>query len=88
MNKYLVLGVGAAIVGYILSYVAYHYIETRNAETDAHNKAAIGNVHMRTALVAALASFVACYVIDKNQDSGLIESGLQVQKMDIGQPCF
>ena len=90
MNKYLILGLGAAIAGYLLSYVAYHYIETRNADTDAHNKAAIGNIHMRTALVAGLAAFVACYLIDKNsENSGLSDlRGLQVQKMDTGSPCF
>jgi hypothetical protein len=92
MNKYLVLGIGAAIAGYLLSYVAYHYIETRNVDTDEHNKEAIGNVHFRTALVAGLAAFVAMFIIDRNNGNGgmgvVPEQGLRVQKMDTGQPCF
>ena len=34
MDLYLMLGIGAAIAGYLLSYIAYHYIETRDAEKD------------------------------------------------------
>ena len=78
------LGIGAAIAGYLLSYIAYHYIETRDAEKDDLTKDAIGNIHLRSALVAGLAAFVAMFFINKNKGG----SGVTVQKMDVGQPGF
>ena len=88
MDPYLMLGIGAAIAGYILSYIAYHYIETRDVEQDDMTKEAIGNIHLRSALVAGLAAFVAMFFINKNKGSNVMSSGVSVQKMDIGQPAF
>ena len=88
MDLYLMLGIGAAIAGYLLSYVAYHYIETRDVEKDDMMKDAIGNVHLRSALVAGLAAFVAMFFINKNKGSNAMSSGMSVQKMDVGQPGF
>jgi hypothetical protein len=85
MDMYLMLAIGAAIVGYILSYVAYHYIETRDSDKDDSIKEAIGNIHLRSALVAGLAAFVAMYFINRNNGGG---DGIRVQKMDVGQPGF
>ena len=82
---YLMLVVGAAVVGYILSYVAYHYIETRDSDKDDSIKEAIGNIHLRSGLIAGLAAFVAMYFINRNNGG---EGGVRVQKMDIGQPGF
>jgi len=79
------LAVGAAVVGYILSYVAYHYIETRDSDKDDSIKEAIGNIHLRSGLIAGLAAFVAMYFINRNNGG---EGGVRVQKMDIGQPGF
>ncbi len=87
MDLYMMLGIGAAIVGYILSYIAYHYIETRDSENDDITKEAIGNIHLRSALISGLAAFVALYFINKNNTSDGM-SGIRVQKMDIGQPGF
>ena len=70
------------MVGYLLSYIAYHYIETRDADTDAHNKAAIGNIH-ENCFCSWFTAFVACYLMDKNsENSGLSDQEVQVQKMD------
>ena len=88
MDPYVMLGIGAAIAGYILSYIAYHYIETRDVEQDDMTKEAIGNIHLRSALVAGLAAFVAMFFINKNKGSNAMSSGVSVQKMDIGQPAF
>ena len=88
MDPYLMLGIGAAIAGYILSYIAYHYIETRDVEQDDMTKEAIGNIHLRSALVAGLAAFVAMFFINKNKGSNVMSGGVSVQKMDIGQPAF
>ena len=82
------LGIGAAIAGYLLSYIAYHYIETRDAENDDLTKDAIGNIHLRSALVAGLAAFVAMFFINKNKGGNIIGSGVSVQKMEVGQPGF
>jgi hypothetical protein len=81
------LGIGAAIAGYILSYVAYHYIETRDVEKDDVTKEAIGNIHLRSALIAGLAAFVAMFFINKNK-GGNVMGNMSVQKMDVGQPSF
>lgn len=81
------LGIGAAIAGYILSYVAYHYIETRDVEKDDVTKEAIGNIHLRSALIAGLSAFVAMFFINKNKGGNLMGS-MSVQKMDVGQPSF
>ena len=88
MDPYLMLGLGAAIAGYLLSYVAYHYIETRDSEVDDMTKEAVGNIHLRSAVVAGLAAFVAMFIINKNKGSNLMNSGISVQKMDVGQPGF
>ena len=87
MDLYLMLGIGAAIAGYILSYIAYNYIETRDVEQDDMIKEAIGNIHLRSALIAGLAAFVAMFFINKNK-GGSDVGGASVQKMDIGQPGF
>ena len=87
MDLYLMLGIGAAIAGYILSYIAYHYIETRDVEQDDMTKEAVGNIHLRSALIAGLAAFVAMFFINKNK-GGNAMSGMSVQKMDVGQPGF
>tara|TARA_B100001094_G_C17413632_1_gene431385 strand:+ start:78 stop:341 length:264 start_codon:yes stop_codon:yes gene_type:complete len=87
MDFYLMLGIGAAIAGYILSYIAYHYIETRDAEKDDATKEAVGNIHLRSAIVAGLAAFVAMFFINKNK-GGNAMGGIHVQKMDVGQPGF
>lgn len=87
MDLYLMLGIGAAIAGYILSYIAYHYIETRDVEQDDMTKEAIGNIHLRSALIAGLAAFVAMFFINKNK-GGNVMGGTSVQKMDVGQPGF
>jgi len=81
------LGISAAIAGYILSYIAYHYIETRDVEKDDVTKEAIGNIHLRSALIAGLAAFVAMFFINKNNGGNAMGS-MSVQKMDIGQPSF
>ena len=47
MDTYLMLAIGAAIVGYVLSYVAYNYIETRDSDKDDSVKEAIGNIHLQ-----------------------------------------
>ena len=92
MDKYMLLGIGAAIVGYILSYVAYHYIETRNVDKDEHDREAIGNIHVRCAMIAGLSAFVAMFLINKNSNGELGVLGgngnVVVQKMDTGQPGF
>ena len=87
MDLYLMLGIGAAIAGYILSYIAYHYIETRDVEQDDMTKEAVGNIHLRSALIAGLAAFVAMFFINKNKGGNIMGSA-SVQKMDIGQPGF
>lgn len=87
MDLYLMLGIGAAIAGYILSYVAYHYIETRDVEKDDVTKEAIGNIHLRSALIAGLSAFVAMFFINKNK-GGNVMGNMSVQKMDVGQPSF
>ena len=87
MDFYLMLGIGAAIAGYILSYIAYHYIETRDVEQDDMTKEAIGNIHLRSALIAGLAAFVAMFFINKNK-GGNAMGNVSVQKMDVGQPGF
>ena len=87
MDLYLMLGIGAAIAGYILSYIAYHYIETRDVEQDDMTKEAVGNIHLRSALIAGLAAFVAMFFINKNK-GGKIMGSASVQKMDVGQPGF
>jgi H+/Cl- antiporter ClcA len=87
MDLYLMLGIGAAIAGYILSYVAYHYIETRDVEKDDVTKEAIGNIHLRSALIAGLSAFVAMFFINKNK-GGNVMGSMSVQKMDVGQPSF
>ena len=81
------LGIGAAIAGYILSYIAYHYIETRDVEQDDMTKEAIGNIHLRSALIAGLAAFVAMFFINKNKGGNAMGS-VSVRKMDVGQPGF
>ena len=81
------LGIGAAIAGYILSYIAYHYIETRDVEQDDMTKEAVGNIHLRSALIAGLAAFVAMFFINKNKGGNAMGSA-SVQKMDVGQPGF
>jgi hypothetical protein len=88
MDPYLMLGIGAAIAGYILSYIAYHYIETRDVEKDDMTKEAIGNIHLRSALVAGLAAFVAMFLINKNKGGNVMSAGVPIQKMNIGQPSF
>ena len=88
MDFYLMLGIGAAIAGYLLSYIAYHYIETRDAELDDMTKEAVGNIHLRSALIAGLAAFVAMFFINKNKGGNLMGQGVSVQKMDVGQPGF
>ena len=88
MDLYLMLGIGAAIAGYLLSYIAYHYIETRDVEKDDLTKDAIGNIHLRSALVAGLAAFVAMFFINKNKGGNVMGSSMSVQKMDVGQPGF
>ena len=88
MDLYLMLGIGAAIAGYLLSYIAFHYIETRDVEKDDMTKEAIGNIHLRSALIAGLAAFVAMFFISKNKGENAMSGGMSVQKMDIGQPRF
>jgi hypothetical protein len=88
MDLYLMLGIGAAIAGYLLSYIAFHYIETRDVETDDMTKEAIGNIHLRSALIAGLAAFVAMFFINKNKGGNAMSGGMSVQKMDVGQPGF
>jgi hypothetical protein len=88
MDLYLMLGIGAAIAGYLLSYIAYHYIETRDVEKDDTTKEVIGNIHLRSALIAGLAAFVAMFVINKNKGGNVMGGGSSIQKMDIGQPGF
>ena len=88
MDFYLMLGIGAAIAGYLLSYIAYHYIETRDEELDDMTKEAVGNIHLRSALIAGLAAFVAMFFINKNKGGNLMGQGVSVQKMDVGQPGF
>ena len=50
-------------------------------------KEVIGNIHLRSALVAGLAAFVAMFFINKNKGSNVMGS-VSVQKMDVGQPGF
>jgi hypothetical protein len=88
MDLYLMLGIGAAIAGYILSYIAYHYIETRDSDKDDLTKEVIGNIHLRSALIAGLASFVAMFFINKNNSGDGMSGNIRVQKMDVGQPGF
>lgn len=88
MDPYLMLGIGAAIAGYLLSYIAYHYIETRDVEKDDMTKEAIGNIHLRSALVAGLAAFVAMFLINKNKGGNAMGSGASIQQMNVGQPSF
>jgi hypothetical protein len=88
MDFYLMLGIGAAIAGYLLSYIAFHYIETRDVEKDDMTKEAIGNIHLRSALIAGLAAFVAMFFINKNKGGNAMSGGMSVQKMDVGQPGF
>ena len=88
MDPYLMLGIGAAIAGYLLSYIAYHYIETRDVEKDDMTKEAIGNIHLRSALVAGLAAFVAMFLINKNKGGNAMGSGAPIQQMNVGQPSF
>ena len=88
MDFYLMLGIGAAIAGYLLSYIAFHYIETRDVEKDDMTKEAIGNIHLRSALIAGLAAFVAMFFINKNKGGNAMGGGMSVQKMDVGQPGF
>ena len=88
MDLYLMLGIGAAIAGYILSYIAYHYIETRDSDKDDLTKEVIGKIHLRSALIAGLASFVAMFFINKNNSGDGMSGNIRVQKMDVGQPGF
>ena len=86
MDPYLILGIGAAIAGYVLSYIAYHYIETRDDEVDDMTKEAVGNIHLRSAVVAGLAAFVAMFFINKNKGNAAATGG--IQQMNVGQPGF
>jgi len=88
MDPYLMLGIGAAIAGYLLSYIAYYYIETRDVEKDDMTKEAIGNIHLRSALVAGLAAFVSMFFINKNKGGNAMGAGVSIQKMNVGQPSF
>ena len=47
-----------------------------------------GNIHLRSALVAGLAAFVAMFFINKNKGGNVMGSSMSVQKMDVGQPGF
>jgi hypothetical protein len=87
MDTHLMLAIGAAIVGYVLSYVAYNYIETRDSDKDDSIKEAIGNIHLRSGLIAGLAAFVTMYFINRNNAGGG-NGAIRVQKMDVGQPGF
>ena len=89
LNKMLMYSVLGVVVGGILSYLAYNYIDVNN--TDEELSSTMKSVHLRTGLICGLSVFVVLFVINRNHGpqtggSSTISNGVNSQLVNTGQP--
>lgn len=87
-NKMIGFSLLAVVVGYVLSYITYNYIDVKNNDEDL--KSCLKSVHLRTGIICGLTTFVVLFVMKKNnaflQKGGELELGINTQQVNTGQP--